>query len=448
MTLTREISNSHPISTLKKEISKTNIKGYSKMKKNEVVELMMKNKERFNHIKMAERVRKTKDVKPKSAPKPKSAKVVKVVRRTTADGEKVLVTKPVKTGSTVYEATGDNDRIGTWDDEKKTVIPIPSSSSSLRISSLPISSPPKSSPPSSPPKSSPPEIPKDFLAAIAKGEKVAERVRKTKDIMPPPKIIAETKASPNFTQKDLKTLDPLTVFAQLPTELKGLIGNMSGEEFINAWNEGKQLKGFKALEMKKKLKKVQTNIFKQLIGKKVFYTWKTPQILVTALRRDKNLIKAPGIMSQLFDLLTKTVKNEIKVLKPKQPKAKAPLTEEQEKKRREAVTVRNMYNLIDDYDLRADDYESNVMDNLAWMGYKGATLGSTEDQTWKLMERIGDVASMRYKRALNQFLKDTKPKPKTLPDAMEKFKAWVQKNYEGNIAKMMDDYEKDTDLPD
>lgn len=99
MTLTREILNSHPISTLKKEISKTNIKGYSKMKKDEVVELMMKNKERFGHIKkaektkpvskkdpkvqkiakdfetaiskgkdVAERVRKTKDVKPKSAP--------------------------------------------------------------------------------------------------------------------------------------------------------------------------------------------------------------------------------------------------------------------------------------------------------------------------------------------------------------------------------------------
>ncbi len=41
---------SHPISTLKKEISKTNIKGYSKMKKNEVVSLMLKNKDRFNHI--------------------------------------------------------------------------------------------------------------------------------------------------------------------------------------------------------------------------------------------------------------------------------------------------------------------------------------------------------------------------------------------------------------
>jgi outer membrane biosynthesis protein TonB len=60
----REIFNSHPVSVLKKEISKTNIKGYSKMKKAQIVDLMMKNKERFKHIKMAE----------KKAPAPAPAK--------------------------------------------------------------------------------------------------------------------------------------------------------------------------------------------------------------------------------------------------------------------------------------------------------------------------------------------------------------------------------------
>ena len=39
----REELESHPVTTLKKEISKTNIKGYSKMKKPEIVELMLKN---------------------------------------------------------------------------------------------------------------------------------------------------------------------------------------------------------------------------------------------------------------------------------------------------------------------------------------------------------------------------------------------------------------------
>lgn len=55
MAVTREILGSHPASVLKKEISKTNIKGYSKMKKEELIELMMKNRERFGHIKMAEK---------------------------------------------------------------------------------------------------------------------------------------------------------------------------------------------------------------------------------------------------------------------------------------------------------------------------------------------------------------------------------------------------------
>lgn len=85
---TREILESHSAATLKKEISKTNIKGYSKMKKAELVDLMLKHKDRFHHIKMAEKVvqkkakkfsdaiaqgnkvakkvRKTADVKPKA----------------------------------------------------------------------------------------------------------------------------------------------------------------------------------------------------------------------------------------------------------------------------------------------------------------------------------------------------------------------------------------------
>ena len=54
---TREILESHSVTVLKKEIGKTNIRGYSKMKKSEVIELMMKpeHKDRFHHIQMAEK---------------------------------------------------------------------------------------------------------------------------------------------------------------------------------------------------------------------------------------------------------------------------------------------------------------------------------------------------------------------------------------------------------
>ena len=53
--VSRKILNSHPVSVLKKEISKTNIKGYSKMKKPELMDLMTKpeHADRFAHIEMA-----------------------------------------------------------------------------------------------------------------------------------------------------------------------------------------------------------------------------------------------------------------------------------------------------------------------------------------------------------------------------------------------------------
>jgi len=64
---TKKILESHPVSVLKKEISKTNIKGYSKMKKSEIIDLMMKpeHKDRFHHIEMA---------KPKLSKKEKAKK--------------------------------------------------------------------------------------------------------------------------------------------------------------------------------------------------------------------------------------------------------------------------------------------------------------------------------------------------------------------------------------
>ena len=50
---TKEILNSHSVTALKKEISKTNIKGYSKLKKAHVIDLMLQHKTRFHHMKMA-----------------------------------------------------------------------------------------------------------------------------------------------------------------------------------------------------------------------------------------------------------------------------------------------------------------------------------------------------------------------------------------------------------
>ena len=65
----KDILNSHPVATLKAEVKKANIKGYSKLKKAEIVDLMMKNKSKFSHIKMAE---KKGNVRGKPAPKKKT----------------------------------------------------------------------------------------------------------------------------------------------------------------------------------------------------------------------------------------------------------------------------------------------------------------------------------------------------------------------------------------
>ena len=59
---TAAILNSHNVSALKKELSKTNIKGYSKLTKSKIIILMMQplNRPRFHHIKMAEKKLKVK----------------------------------------------------------------------------------------------------------------------------------------------------------------------------------------------------------------------------------------------------------------------------------------------------------------------------------------------------------------------------------------------------
>ena len=57
---TFEVFNSHSVSTLKKEISKHNLKGYSKLRKADVIKLMILNKDMFGHIVKREKTTKAK----------------------------------------------------------------------------------------------------------------------------------------------------------------------------------------------------------------------------------------------------------------------------------------------------------------------------------------------------------------------------------------------------
>ena len=69
MAITKEILDSHPVATLKREIGKTNIRGYSKLGKADLITLMMKNKERFGHIQMAEKKARAPRTKKEEKPK-------------------------------------------------------------------------------------------------------------------------------------------------------------------------------------------------------------------------------------------------------------------------------------------------------------------------------------------------------------------------------------------
>ena len=65
MSVTREILESHTVPNLKKELAKVKKSlNYGKLKKSELVDLMLKNKQHFNHIKKYE-------APPRAAPKPK-----------------------------------------------------------------------------------------------------------------------------------------------------------------------------------------------------------------------------------------------------------------------------------------------------------------------------------------------------------------------------------------
>ena len=91
--LTSDILNSHPVKTLKSEISKTNIKGYSKLKKNEIIELMLKYKSRFSHIKKKEDIA-------------KQPKKIKIIRKPKIEVPKITITEPEPEKRKVYSRGG------------------------------------------------------------------------------------------------------------------------------------------------------------------------------------------------------------------------------------------------------------------------------------------------------------------------------------------------------
>jgi len=103
----REILESYTVTDLRKEISKTNIKRYSSMKKSEVIELMKKpeHNSKFNHLKMKEKPAKEKKVKLTVTKADGTVKQVKMKKKKPATPKKekkeeevVKPTKPLSPG--------------------------------------------------------------------------------------------------------------------------------------------------------------------------------------------------------------------------------------------------------------------------------------------------------------------------------------------------------------
>ena len=76
----RDILSKMKVAELKKEISKTNIKGYSKMKKSELIDLMVKNKEKFTHLSKGAPAPKVEPAKAKPKKKAEPKKKVKLTK--------------------------------------------------------------------------------------------------------------------------------------------------------------------------------------------------------------------------------------------------------------------------------------------------------------------------------------------------------------------------------
>tara|TARA_R110002096_G_scaffold433900_1_gene654063 strand:- start:631 stop:1008 length:378 start_codon:yes stop_codon:yes gene_type:complete len=99
MVVTKEILESHPVAVLKKEISKTNIKGYSKDKKADIIKKMLKdeNIDKFDHIEMAEKKERKKPVKKEPVKKSKFASIKKLDEKKEPVKKEKKVDKVIKT---------------------------------------------------------------------------------------------------------------------------------------------------------------------------------------------------------------------------------------------------------------------------------------------------------------------------------------------------------------
>lgn len=366
----RDILESHNLATLKKEISKTNIKGYSTMKKADVVNLMLKHPQRFGHIKMKDKT----SAKGAAKAPPPAAEPKKKKKKLKIKGQ----------DEKVSNFLGDIEQKGKTVASKVTATsgqkPKPTAAQKARVEAEA----------------------KKFLKQIENSGAFAFK---------------EVKAGANAINEDALPIDEakeaMIKFGSLPPEISEMIAGHLGVDLLGYYNRLKGMKGFKINQFKDQLKRVQK------LGKKGnrFHKFRGNDMdrLVVNINRDE---ENP---SPVYARIRKLLKDAIKLHTPEDLKAKE---REKNKKPRDKtkVNVGNVYNAIDLNDLKTIEF-SDYQDNW-WHSYAYSNkVPQTEEGQMRLFEKINRWTHARLKKSIGEYLKGKKFK--SADEAASAYQNWA-----------------------
>lgn len=314
------------------------------MKKAEIVELMMKNKERFSHITHHKKApRKAPTAQPKKGIK---FKVTKTAAQKKAEKEKEAKTLKEKAEKARTEAKATN-----------------------------------------------------FLADIEqKGKAARKQIKKTKKEIPDSIPVAKIEML-GITKAQANAMDPAELFAKLPIIPKDIVEKNLGLQLETKYNMLKFMKGFKLNEFKKKLQKAQTTNN----TRKAYFKFRGNDMDRLVANINRKFDNSVPILNAISDLLD----SEIKRLKPEDDKAKARAEAREAKKDITKPNITNIYGYNfrhEDMPYDSTEYVSNVLDSIAW----SEGLPKSEEAQMNLFDKVSRMETTRIKRSIGAFIKGKK----------------------------------------
>ena len=453
MAVTRDILNSHPISNLRKEIAKTNIRGYSKMTKAQLVDVMMKHKERFSHIKPHTRVKKA--PAPAPAPAPKKEKVPFKAKLSTMSLDKInkllkdesarkrlnvtatdikneLQKRLPKTPTpklllpiiTIY---GSDINFTNPKNPKDSVeIEVPNETDAKEIVDVINRSTSKKKldmSNSSKKKGTMMKFFEDVVQPFLNARIDFEEAKTPTPKAPTPKAKTPTPKTPpeqklvmlenlfGLTKAEANKMNPLDLFAKLPIIAKDNVEKGVGLKLETLYQKLKSMKGFKTNQFKDQLKKIQV----ANTNNKSFYRFRGNDMD----RLVKNINRTYENSVSILTKITDYVESEIKRLKPEDEKAKARAEKRDKNKDTTKPILTNIWYYHfqhEDMPYDSSEYQSNIMDGYAYRN----EIPNSEEGQMRLMERINQMEANRIRKSISTFIKGKKFK--TASDAYEAYK--------------------------